>query len=125
MTEKKISTPEELKAALENEKLDDAQLDMVAGGNAYESYLDIQYLQQYCGIPFNLANQDAAIGKLGELYRRAGTYLHARNQDDKPNTYTVYNAQGHPNSISRETALYDLAVKINTRQIFIEDIRFA
>ena len=121
MTEKKISTPEELKAALENEKLDDAQLDMVAGGNAYESYLDIQYLQQNCGIPFNLANQDAAIGKLGELYRRAGTYFEAHNKDDHPNVY----ADGFGNPVSRQTALYDLAVKINTGRINIEDIRFA
>lgn len=121
MTEKKTYTPEELKAALENEKLDDAQLDMVAGGNATESFLDIQYLSQYCNIPFNLSNQDAAINKLGELYRRAGTYFEAHNKDANPNIY----ADGHGNPVSRQSAVYDLAVKINTRRIYIEDIRFA
>ena len=121
MTEKKTYTNEELKAALENEKLDDAALDNVAGGNATESYLDIQYLMQYCGIPFNLANQDAAIGKLGVLYQRAGTYFEAHNKDDHPNVY----ADGYGNPVSRQTALYDLAVKINTGRINIEDIRYA
>lgn len=121
MTEKKTYTNEELKAALENEKLDDAALDMVAGGTAYESFLDMQYLSQYCGIPFDLRNQDAAIGKLGVLYQRAGTTLNAKNQDDRPNVYK----DGNGHLVSRQVALYDLACKINTRQIYIEDIRYA
>lgn len=121
MTEQKTYTNEELKAALENEKLDDAQLDIVAGGNATESYLDIQYLQQYCHIPFNLANQDAAINKLGELYRRAGTIFQAHNKDEHPNGY--FDGYGRP--VSRQQALYDLACKINNRVINIEDIRYA
>ena len=121
MTEKKTYTPEELKAALENEKLDDATLDVVAGGNAQESLLDIQYISQYCNIPFNIANQDAAIGKLGVLYQRAGTYFEAHNRDDHPNVY----ADGYGRPVSRQAALYDLACKINTGQIYIEDIRYA
>ena len=121
MTEKKIPTNEELKAALENEKLDDAQLDMVAGGNATESLLDMQYLSRYCNIPFKLSNWDAAVGKLGELYRRAGTSLNAKNQDDRPNVYK--DGLGRP--VSRQQALLDLATKINRGVINIEDIRYA
>ena len=121
MAEQKTYTPEELKAALENEKLDDATLDMVAGGTAAESLLDMVYLDKYCGIPFNLANWDAAVGKLGELYRRAGTTLNAKNQDDRPNVYK----DGLGRQVTRQVALYDLACKINTRAINIEDIRLA
>ena len=121
MTEKKTYAPEELKAALENEKLDDAALDFVAGGTATESLLDMGYLDKYCGIPFNLANWDAAVSKLGELYRRAGTKLDAKNQNDRPNSY--YDGLGNP--VMRQHALYDLACKINLGVINIEDIRHA
>lgn len=120
MAEKKTYTPEELKAALENEKLDDAALDFVAGGTAGESYQDMIYLYQYCNIGFDPNNWDASVNKLGELYRRAGTIFEAHNSDDHPNVY----ADGYGRPVPRENALYDLAVKINTGQIYIEDIRY-
>ena len=120
MTEKKTYTPEELKAALENEKLDDAALDFVAGGNKGESFQDMVYLSQFCNVGFNPGNWDANVNKLGELYRRAGTKLDAHNGEDHPNGYF----DGLGRNVSRQTALYDLACKINSGQIFIEDIRY-
>jgi len=114
----KTYTPEELKAALENEKLDDADLDLVAGGTKEESYQDMLYLHRYCGISFNPNNWDASVNKLGELYRRAGTKFEAHNSD-KHNYY----ADGNGFPVLRSAALYDLACKINLRTIFIEDIR--
>lgn len=120
MAEKKTYTSEELKAALENEKLSELELDNVAGGNANESYADMIYLNQYCNIGFNPGNWDASVNKLGELYRRAGTKFEAHNRDEHANFYAdVY---GRP--VDRNTALYDLACKINSGQIFIEDIRY-
>lgn len=120
MSEKKTYTNEELKAALENEKLDDAALEFVAGGNSNESYQDMLYLYQYCNISFDPNNWDASVGKLGELYRRAGTKLDAHNSDEHFNGY--YDGFGRP--VDRNTALYDLACKINNGTIFIEDIRY-
>ncbi len=116
----KTYTPEELKAALENEKLDDEALDFVAGGTQAESYQDMLYLHRYCNIGFDPNNWDASVNKLGELYRRAGTKMEAHNSDDKPNRY--YDGNGFP--VLRSAALYDLACKINTGRIFIEDIRY-
>lgn len=121
MTEKKTYTPEELKAALENEKLDDAALDFVAGGTAGESQGDMIYLARYCNIGFNpQGNWDFNVNKLGELYRRAGTIFQAHNSDDHGNFY----ADGYGRPVPRNMALYDLACKINSGQIFVEDIRY-
>lgn len=120
MANEKKYTNEELKAALENERMSEAELDNVAGGNANESYADMMYLNQYCGIGFNPNNWDASVNKLGELYRRAGTIFQAHNKDEHANFY----ADGFGRPVGRNTALYDLACKINNGQIHIEDIRY-
>ena len=116
----KTYTKEELKAALENEKLNDEQLDGVAGGSYDESYADMMYLRGLYKIPFDPDNRDNAVNKLAELYRRAGTGFDAHNSDDHPNRY--WDGYGRP--VSRETAVYDLACKIADGRVYIGDLMY-
>lgn len=112
MTEKKY-TNEELKAALEKEIMNDAELDNVAGGTYGESWADMEYLNQYCGVGFNPNDREWSVKKLGELYRRAGMKLEAHNSEDHFNVYR--DSRGY--IIDRNTALYKLGCKINAGEI--------
>lgn len=101
-----------------NEILKDEMLDNVAGGTYDESYQDMMYLYQYCGINFNPNSREASVNKLSALYQRAGTIFQAHNNRDN-----VY-ADGYGRPVSHGVALYDLACKINTGRIYVEDLRY-
>lgn len=103
-----------------NEILKDEMLEGVAGGTYNESYQDMMYLYQYCGINFNPNSREASVNKLSALYQRAGTIFQAHNSDNHPNFY----ADGYGRPVTRQTALYDLACKINGGMIYIEDLRY-
>ena len=102
---------------LKDEMLNDAALDGVAGGTYTESYQDMMYLYQYCGINFNPNSREASVAKLAALYQRAGTIFQAHNNHDN------FYADGYGRPVTRQTALYDLACKINGGMIYIEDLR--
>lgn len=103
-----------------SEILKDEMLEGVAGGTYNESYQDMMYLYQYCGINFNPNSREASVAKLAALYQRAGTIFQAHNSDNHPNLY----ADGYGRPVTRQTALYDLACKINGGMIYIEDLRY-
>lgn len=95
---------------LKDEILKDEQLENVAGGTHEETQADMDYLKRYCGVSFH-GNWDQKVGKLGELYRRAGMFLDSSERH--ANKYT----DGRGYSLSRNDALLRLGTAINNGQV--------
>ena len=99
---------------LKDEILKDAELDNVAGGTSAESYRDMIFFNQNCGIGFDSQNWDNAVNKMGELYRMSGTKFEAHNdRADGTSKHNRYFDIASGLEISYEQARNRLITSIN------------
>lgn len=95
---------------LKDEQLTEDQLEQIAGGTHEETERDMDYLERYCpSIRFH-GSWDDKVGKLGELYRRAGMGLDSSERH--ANKY--FDEYG---DLERNYALRKLATKINRGEV--------
>ena len=95
---------------LKDEILKDEQLENVAGGTHEETQADMDYLKRYCGVSFH-GSWDQKVGKLGELYRRAGMLL------DTSERHGNYYSDSRGKDMNRNDALYALGAAINSGRV--------
>ena len=102
------------KEILKDELLKEEQLENVAGGTNDETYKDMGYLHDYCHVNFDNNNWDRSVGKLGELFRRAGMRLDTSERHGN-RYYEIRN--GREERIDRSDALYRLGAAINAGRV--------
>ena len=104
---------------INNEQLTEEQLENIAGGNYRESYNDMMLLYNQFGVKFFHNDLNASVNRLGGIYQRAGTKLHADNRKGYSNQY--FDGYGRP--VDHKTAINDLVYKIRAGIVNINDLR--